>query len=139
MILPRNFVFLLVVTLCYVITDADFIIAFVLVASHIPYLFHLITLLVSTGPPTIRASIHGLLINIIHSLCTCTYIKFSSKSCYNSRYLTHQYVKGMMATLCMRTARPGRRRRTITDATLFSKRVFHVRPVVLSVVVLARM
>ncbi|XP_048582480.1 neurofibromin-like isoform X2 [Nematostella vectensis] len=50
------------------------------VASHIPYLFHLVTLLVSTGPPTIRASIHGLLINVIHSLCTCTYIKFSEET-----------------------------------------------------------
>ncbi|KAK3754965.1 hypothetical protein QZH41_017349 [Actinostola sp. cb2023] len=50
------------------------------VATHIPCLFHLTTLLISTGPPTIRASIHGLLINIIHSLCTCTYIKFSDET-----------------------------------------------------------
>ena len=50
------------------------------VASHIPYLFHLVSLLVSTGPPTIRASIHGLVINIIQSLCTCTCIKFSGES-----------------------------------------------------------
>ena len=49
------------------------------VASHIPYLFHLVTLLVSTGPPTIRASIHGLVINIIQSLCTCSCIKFSGE------------------------------------------------------------
>ena len=50
------------------------------VASHIPYLLHLVSLLVSTGPPTIRASIHGLVINIIQSLCTCTCIKFSGES-----------------------------------------------------------
>ncbi|KAJ7378700.1 Neurofibromin 1 [Desmophyllum pertusum] len=50
------------------------------VASHIPYLFHLVTLLVSTGPPTIRASIHGLVINIIQSLCTCSSIKFSDET-----------------------------------------------------------
>ena len=53
---------------------------FFAVASHIPYLFHLVSLLVSTGPPTIRASIHGLVINIIQSLCTCTCIKFSGES-----------------------------------------------------------
>ena len=56
------------------------------VASHIPYLFHLVSLLVSTGPPTIRASIHGLVINIIQSLCTCTCIKFSGESSWISMY-----------------------------------------------------
>lgn len=50
------------------------------VASHIPYLFHLVSLLVATGPPTIRASIHGLVINIIQSLCTCSCIKFSDET-----------------------------------------------------------
>ncbi|XP_071038330.1 neurofibromin isoform X2 [Parasteatoda tepidariorum] len=42
------------------------------VASHLPYLFHIVTLLVHCGPVSLRASIHGLVINIIHSLCTCT-------------------------------------------------------------------
>ncbi|GBO23227.1 Neurofibromin, partial [Araneus ventricosus] len=42
------------------------------VASHLPYLFHIVTLLVHTGPVSLRASIHGLVINVIHSLCTCT-------------------------------------------------------------------
>ncbi|GIZ02176.1 neurofibromin [Caerostris extrusa] len=42
------------------------------VASHLPYLFHIVTLLVHTGPVSLRASIHGLVINLIHSLCTCT-------------------------------------------------------------------
>lgn len=67
---------------CYhSLTPSLFICLFVLltVASHIPYLFHLVTLLVSTGPPTIRASIHGLVINIIQSLCTCSCIKFSGE------------------------------------------------------------
>ncbi|XP_011426816.1 neurofibromin isoform X4 [Magallana gigas] len=41
------------------------------VASHLPFLFHIVTLLVCTGPLSLRASTHGLVINIIHSLCTC--------------------------------------------------------------------
>lgn len=61
------------------------------VASHIPYLFHLVTLLVSTGPPTIRASIHGLVINIIQSLCTCSCIKFSDE--------THRLLRMRLAEL----------------------------------------
>ncbi|XP_052834126.1 neurofibromin isoform X3 [Octopus bimaculoides] len=47
------------------------------VASHLPYLFHIVTLLVSTGPLSLRASTHGLVINIIHSLCTCPQLHFS--------------------------------------------------------------
>ncbi|CAH1800649.1 unnamed protein product [Owenia fusiformis] len=42
------------------------------VASHLPFLFHIVTLLVATGPLSLRASTHGLVINIIHSLCTCS-------------------------------------------------------------------
>ncbi|PAA61927.1 hypothetical protein BOX15_Mlig026750g1, partial [Macrostomum lignano] len=40
------------------------------VACHLPLLFHVVTLLVCTGPLSLRASTHGLVINIIHSLCT---------------------------------------------------------------------
>ena len=47
------------------------------VASHLPYLFHIVTLLVHTGPISLRASIHGLVINLVHSLCTCTRPTFS--------------------------------------------------------------
>ncbi|XP_067128062.1 neurofibromin isoform X2 [Centruroides vittatus] len=50
------------------------------VASHLPYLFHIVTLLVHTGPVSLRASIHGLVINIIHSLCTCTKPSFSGET-----------------------------------------------------------
>lgn len=50
------------------------------VASHLPYLFHIVTLLVHTGPVSLRASIHGLVINIIHSLCTCTKPSFSNET-----------------------------------------------------------
>lgn len=46
-------------------------------AIHLPYLFHIVTLLVHTGPLSLRASIHGLVINIIHSLCTCTKPSFN--------------------------------------------------------------
>lgn len=42
------------------------------VASHLPFLFHIITLLVGLGPVSLKASTHGLVINIIHSLCTCS-------------------------------------------------------------------
>ncbi|VDI01744.1 neurofibromin 1 [Mytilus galloprovincialis] len=46
------------------------------VASHLPFLFHIVTLLVCTGPLSLRASTHGLVINIIHSLCTCSQLNF---------------------------------------------------------------
>uniref|UniRef100_H2ZAB4 Neurofibromin n=1 Tax=Ciona savignyi TaxID=51511 RepID=H2ZAB4_CIOSA len=46
------------------------------VAAHLPYLFHLVSLLLSTGPLSLRASIHGLVVNIIHSLLTCKQIEF---------------------------------------------------------------
>lgn len=42
------------------------------VARHLPYLFHAVTFLVCAGSLSMRASIHGLTINIIHSLCTCS-------------------------------------------------------------------
>ncbi|KRZ17579.1 Neurofibromin, partial [Trichinella zimbabwensis] len=41
------------------------------VISHLPVLFHFVTVLVNTGPLALRASIHGLVVNVIHSLCTC--------------------------------------------------------------------
>ena len=49
------------------------------VAAHLPYLFHVVTLLVATGPLSLRASTHGLVINILHSLCTCSQLNFSGK------------------------------------------------------------
>lgn len=42
------------------------------VVTHVPYLFHIVTMVAHTGPVSLRASIHGLIINVIHSLCTCT-------------------------------------------------------------------
>ncbi|CAF1287270.1 unnamed protein product [Adineta steineri] len=50
------------------------------VASHLPFLFHIVTLLVSTGPLTLRASTHGLVINILHALCTCSHPQFSDET-----------------------------------------------------------
>lgn len=47
------------------------------VVTHLPYLFHTVTFLVCTGSLSMRASMHGLVINIIHSLCTCTTPSFS--------------------------------------------------------------
>ena len=47
------------------------------VATHLPLLFHVVTLLVCTGPLSLQASTHGLVINIIHSLCTCSQLNFS--------------------------------------------------------------
>lgn len=47
------------------------------VARHLPYLFHAVTLLVCSGSLSMRASTHGLVINIIHSLCTCTMPQFT--------------------------------------------------------------
>uniref|UniRef100_A0A8C7WES6 Neurofibromin 1a n=1 Tax=Oncorhynchus mykiss TaxID=8022 RepID=A0A8C7WES6_ONCMY len=50
------------------------------VATHLPYLFHVVTLLVATGPLSLRASTHGLVINIIHSLCTCSQLNFREET-----------------------------------------------------------
>lgn len=47
------------------------------VARHLPYLFHSVTVLVCSGSLSMRASTHGLVINIIHSLCTCTKPSFT--------------------------------------------------------------
>ena len=54
------------------------------VARHLPYLFHSVTVLVCSGSFSMRASTHGLVINIIHSLCTCTKPSFSGNffSCF---------------------------------------------------------
>ncbi|XP_035709221.1 neurofibromin isoform X4 [Folsomia candida] len=46
------------------------------VAHHLPYLVHIVCFLVCTGSVSMRASTHGLVINIIHSLCTCTQPQF---------------------------------------------------------------
>ncbi|XP_055612149.1 neurofibromin isoform X6 [Uranotaenia lowii] len=50
------------------------------VARHLPYLFHTVTFLVCSGSLSMRASTHGLVINIIHSLCTCTKPSFSEET-----------------------------------------------------------
>uniref|UniRef100_A0A915KNP1 Neurofibromin n=1 Tax=Romanomermis culicivorax TaxID=13658 RepID=A0A915KNP1_ROMCU len=50
------------------------------VVTHLPTLFHFVTVLVNIGPLSLRASIHGLVINIIHSLCTCTSPTFSDEA-----------------------------------------------------------
>lgn len=47
------------------------------VGKHLPYLFHTVTFLVCSGSLSMRASTHGLVINIIHSLCTCSSPTFS--------------------------------------------------------------
>ena len=50
------------------------------VVNHLAYLFHIVTLLVCTGPLMLRASVHGLVINIIHSLCTCQCSQFNEET-----------------------------------------------------------
>jgi neurofibromin 1 len=37
---------------------------------YLPELFHIVTMLSSTGSPNVRATIHQLLVNTIHALCT---------------------------------------------------------------------
>lgn len=49
------------------------------VARHLPYLFHSVTFLVCTGSLSMRAATHGLVINIIHSLCTCSKPSFTEE------------------------------------------------------------
>ncbi|KAI9294940.1 hypothetical protein K502DRAFT_360889 [Neoconidiobolus thromboides FSU 785] len=42
------------------------------IAQHyLPEVFHSVSILAASGPPIIRSSIHGLVINVIQSLCTC--------------------------------------------------------------------
>ncbi|XP_065830941.1 neurofibromin-like [Oscarella lobularis] len=41
------------------------------VVNNLPDLFYLVTLISDTGPVFIRASVHCLVCNIVHSLCTC--------------------------------------------------------------------
>lgn len=50
------------------------------VVHHLPYLFHLVTMMVGVGPVGMRASVHGLVINVVHSLCTCTQPQLSEES-----------------------------------------------------------
>ncbi|RGB37714.1 hypothetical protein C1646_638789 [Rhizophagus diaphanus] len=40
------------------------------VQLYLPELFYIITMLIATGAPFIRASIHGLIVNLVQSLCT---------------------------------------------------------------------
>ncbi|CAG9577166.1 unnamed protein product [Danaus chrysippus] len=47
------------------------------VIRHLPYLFHTVSFLVYSGSVSMRAATHGLVINIIHSLCTCNSPSFS--------------------------------------------------------------
>ncbi|KAF0455119.1 gtpase-activator protein for ras-like gtpase [Gigaspora margarita] len=42
----------------------------VYVQLYLPELFHIISILIATGPPLIRASVHGLIVNLVQSLCT---------------------------------------------------------------------
>lgn len=58
------------------------------VARHLPYLFHTVTFLVCTGSLSMRASTHGLVINIIHSLCTCSKPSFTGKLSHCSHLRT---------------------------------------------------
>ncbi|KAI8078349.1 hypothetical protein BDF21DRAFT_43098 [Thamnidium elegans] len=40
------------------------------VKSYVPEIFHIVSLVIGVGPTIIRASVHGLVVNIIQSLCT---------------------------------------------------------------------
>lgn len=63
------------------------------VARHLPYLFHTVTFLVCSGSLSMRASTHGLVINIIHSLCTCTKPSFTGKILNKKLFLFRIYQK----------------------------------------------
>ncbi|KAF7730429.1 Ras GTPase activating protein ira2 [Apophysomyces ossiformis] len=41
------------------------------VKLYLPEIFHIVTLLVATGSTLIRTSVHQLVVNMIHGLCTC--------------------------------------------------------------------
>ncbi|KAI9491357.1 hypothetical protein BDB00DRAFT_874401 [Zychaea mexicana] len=40
------------------------------VKSYVPEIFHIVSLVVGVGPTMVRASVHGLVVNMIQSLCT---------------------------------------------------------------------
>ncbi|CAB3983050.1 neurofibromin isoform X4 [Paramuricea clavata] len=50
------------------------------VANNLPYLFHIIISLVCMGPLFLRATIHGILINVIQSLSTCTSLELPDET-----------------------------------------------------------
>ncbi|KAJ8682950.1 hypothetical protein QAD02_018742 [Eretmocerus hayati] len=50
------------------------------VGTYLPDLFHLVTFLMSLGNLSMRASTHGLVVNIIHSLCTCKTPPFTDET-----------------------------------------------------------
>lgn len=78
------------------------------VASHLPFLFHIVTLLVSTGPLSLRASTHGLVINIIHSLCTCSQLHFAGQVvCVSMHACMHVCVQMCMITCIDRSLSEG--------------------------------
>ncbi|CAL8098834.1 unnamed protein product [Calicophoron daubneyi] len=62
------------------------------IRTHLPRLFHLATLLVCTGPMSLRASMHGIVINVIHSLCTSVLAKqISEKTVQQLRQLLAEF------------------------------------------------
>ncbi|GAA55963.1 neurofibromin 1, partial [Clonorchis sinensis] len=62
------------------------------IRSHLPRLFHIATLLVCTGPLSLRASMHGFVINVIHSLCTSALAKqLSDKTVQQLRQLLAEF------------------------------------------------
>lgn len=76
------------------------------VARHLPYLFHTVTFLVCSGSLSMRASTHGLVINIIHSLCTCTKPSFTGNTFVTStlkKILIIPFVHPRGNTTCLAT------------------------------------
>ncbi|KAH8860712.1 Neurofibromin [Schistosoma japonicum] len=62
------------------------------ICTHLPRLFHIATLLVCTGPLSLRASVHGFVINVIHSLCTSSLAKqISEKTVQQLRQLLAEF------------------------------------------------
>ncbi|XP_018650060.1 putative neurofibromin [Schistosoma mansoni] len=62
------------------------------ICTHLPRLFHIATLLVCTGPLSLRASVHGFVINVIHSLCTSSLAKqISEKTVHQLRQLLAEF------------------------------------------------
>lgn len=49
------------------------------VPQYLPEICHALALLVSTGSPLIRATVHGLVINLVHGLCTATATLMTTK------------------------------------------------------------
>ncbi len=72
------------------VSTIEYICMIVLVVTHLPYIFHCITVLAHCGANALRSSVHGIAVNVVHSLCTSSTPKFSGLLINNYKRLLFQ-------------------------------------------------